>query len=152
MIKKSEIQEAVATVLAGRKKKHISKNDIVEIVECMLIRAGFWDVGGQVIKKGGVLGHYNRNMMLITREVDGYKFLPMCPDGNLELLVDNEWMPARIMVDDDPDAVCRQRLDVSEDIPVYGIQARVVMSLDGSGLPVLLPETEVAGVLERSKK
>ena len=137
MITNQEIREAITAVI-GAKRQRITRQDVANIVERVLADIGIYTTADHA-DRIGVIGHHNRNLVLINIENDGYKFLPIRPGQRIEILVDGVWQPARVIVDNDPDAICRQRLDVSDDTPVYGVYARVIRALTAAPVPALPP-------------
>lgn len=129
MIVNSDIKEAIIAVIG--KKQKITRAEVAHIIERILVRAGIY-TDNYNAKKVGVIGRHNHNMMLINVEQDGYKLLPILQGQRIELMVDGVWQPVRVITDDNPNALCRQRLDVSDDVPIYGVYARVIVALDGS--------------------
>lgn len=135
MITNSEIKEAVTAVI-GSKKQKVNRTEIFQIIQRILIRAGFYADGLGPISRTGRIDVHHRQMVLVSAETDGFKLLPLLPGQEIELLIDGVWTRARVQTA--ATGATKQRLDVADDVPVFGAYARVPMSLDGSTLPAFL--------------
>lgn len=150
MITNTEIKEAV-TAIIGPKKQKIKRTEVFDIISKVLTRAGFYADGFGPISRTGRLDRLHRQLVLVSPEVDGFKLLPLIPGQEIELLVDGVWTRARVQMAADGGGLTKQKLNLPDDTPVFGVYARVPMALDGSTLPAFLSAGRDPGKIEVKK-
>ena len=136
MITSDDIKAAV-TAAVGPKKQKFSRMEVFNLIEKVLRRAGLFAGQGQKTERPGMIGKFYQNMALISAEPDGYKVMPLCSGQELDLMIDGEWIRARVIDQDPSRGGTKQRFDLPDSLPVFGVFAKMPLVLDGSNLPRL---------------
>ena len=132
VISNDVVKDVITKVM--RDNKHPRQQDVESIVYSILESIGV-DVAGKVAHREGYIAGINRSLMLLVREADGSKVIPLKPGMNLEILTDDydhPYLQAKVVAAPD-DGPYMQRIEGAEidaaTTPVIGSYARTVVQL-----------------------
>ena len=130
MIQDLDIIDAVKKIGVVESDKNREK--IIEAVKKVLQNAGIYETKKGRVREGQ-LAKYGSKICLLFQETDGIKLLPIFPGMQIEILMDGVWQLFEVTKDNKGKA----KIEVDENMGIFGEFARVGMRLDGSGLPAL---------------
>ena len=132
LISNDVVRDTIDRVLA-RSNGSVSRDDIDYIIRDILANVGV-NIGGKTAKREGYIAGINRSLMLLVREADGSKVLPLKPGMSLEIMTDDydhPYLQAKVVAA--PDGPYMQRIEGAEidaaTTPVIGSYARTVVQL-----------------------
>ena len=133
LISNDVVRDAIDRVFA-RSNGSVSRDDIDCIIRDILANVGV-DVGGKIARREGYIAGINRSLMLLVREADGSKVIPLKPGMSLEIMTDDydhPYLQAKVVAAPD-DGPYMQRIEGAEIdpaiTPVIGSYARTVVQL-----------------------
>lgn len=151
IVSSMEIRHAIDEAFHNVKARRITKKMLYQIVDKVFLSVGI-DIDEDMPRRVGVVNERNNNMMLICRESDGYKLIPLRPGMNLELAYNGSWHPVQV-AENDKDTGLNQKLTGIDydDVPVLGAWARMVLSLSPSGKKLQIEEAKKQIESKKSK-
>lgn len=151
----SEIKDNIRAVF-GNKKSFDEKefyNGIYKIIRTICARWGLFFEGDNAgFSRWGTVDKHRNLLALWVRRGDGIHLYPLREGQKIDLLVDNEFRTVEVVRNDDPAAgrtEPRLKLDVDDDVAVFGATAKMCVALPGSEHKQL---NRATGEIEEIKK
>lgn len=114
-------------------KTELSRSDIRQIIDTVLLSFGIHDIGNNSTKEGVIDFHRKTLSVFCVSPNGGLELLPLRPGSKVEILLDGAWQNVAVVADENG----RAALDLPDDAAPIGAPARIPLEIDETKINLL---------------